>query len=301
MKVCVESCLSSSCHPSSITHTKKDKRFAHNNIRAQAYTRNAKSHKNQAQIKHEATINQHKEVNQKQSSINMTKSEWVQCLNYLTVRSAVSFPSHTSIIPHRHPTSLAFTITSLLNATSHLPATPRTYHLLHTHPLSPLAVNILFCNVRRADKHNKVPETKNTEEGSARRNIARKHDADPHKWVPSCNMVLAWWWFLLDGFVDGVGFAWWILLMFWGAMILFIWSVDALIWCLESGSSSMQICLLEDLELSCLWRDFFMIRSLIVCWTGESTSPQPARKLGRVWFEWVESRSYTTQRDLGSF
>ncbi|KAL7474667.1 hypothetical protein ACHAW6_000629 [Cyclotella cf. meneghiniana] len=31
-----------------------------------------------------------------------------------------------------------------------------------------------------ADKH-KVPETKNTEEGSARRNITRKHDADPHK------------------------------------------------------------------------------------------------------------------------
>ncbi|KAL9179081.1 hypothetical protein ACHAXT_000123 [Thalassiosira profunda] len=28
---------------------------------------------------------------------------------------------------------------------------------------------------------NKVPETKNTEEGSARRNITRKHDHDPHK------------------------------------------------------------------------------------------------------------------------
>ncbi|KAL7460873.1 hypothetical protein ACHAXS_001310, partial [Conticribra weissflogii] len=32
----------------------------------------------------------------------------------------------------------------------------------------------------RADKH-KVPETKNTEEGSPSRNIARKHDHDPHK------------------------------------------------------------------------------------------------------------------------
>jgi hypothetical protein len=32
----------------------------------------------------------------------------------------------------------------------------------------------------RADKH-KVPETKNIEEGSARRNITRKHDHDPHK------------------------------------------------------------------------------------------------------------------------
>ncbi len=32
----------------------------------------------------------------------------------------------------------------------------------------------------RADKH-KVPETKNIEEGSARRNIARKHDHDPNK------------------------------------------------------------------------------------------------------------------------
>ncbi|EJK56469.1 hypothetical protein THAOC_23637, partial [Thalassiosira oceanica] len=31
----------------------------------------------------------------------------------------------------------------------------------------------------KADKH-KVPETKNTEEGSARRNITRKHDHDPH-------------------------------------------------------------------------------------------------------------------------
>mmetsp|Transcript_7608 Transcript_7608/g.16304 ORF Transcript_7608/g.16304 Transcript_7608/m.16304 type:complete len:85 (-) Transcript_7608:159-413(-) len=31
-----------------------------------------------------------------------------------------------------------------------------------------------------ADKH-KVPETKNTEEGSPSRNIARKHDHDPHK------------------------------------------------------------------------------------------------------------------------
>ncbi|KAL7528584.1 hypothetical protein ACHAXR_002519, partial [Thalassiosira sp. AJA248-18] len=28
---------------------------------------------------------------------------------------------------------------------------------------------------------NKVPETKNIEEGSARRNITRKHDHDPHK------------------------------------------------------------------------------------------------------------------------
>ena len=34
--------------------------------------------------------------------------------------------------------------------------------------------------IKRVDKH-KVPETKNTEEGSARRNIARKHDHDPNK------------------------------------------------------------------------------------------------------------------------
>ncbi|KAL7528585.1 hypothetical protein ACHAXR_002520, partial [Thalassiosira sp. AJA248-18] len=33
----------------------------------------------------------------------------------------------------------------------------------------------------RANKHNKVPETKIAEEGSARRNITRKHDHDPHK------------------------------------------------------------------------------------------------------------------------
>ena len=32
----------------------------------------------------------------------------------------------------------------------------------------------------RANKH-KIPETKNIEEGSARRNIARKHDYDPKK------------------------------------------------------------------------------------------------------------------------
>jgi hypothetical protein len=37
-----------------------------------------------------------------------------------------------------------------------------------------------FNKTNRADKH-KVPETKNTEEGSARRNITRKHDQDPHK------------------------------------------------------------------------------------------------------------------------
>lgn len=33
----------------------------------------------------------------------------------------------------------------------------------------------------RANNHNKVPDTKNTEEGSARRNITRKHDHDPNK------------------------------------------------------------------------------------------------------------------------
>eukprot|EP00957_Ditylum_brightwellii_P041430 3137118-Ditylum_brightwellii.AAC.1 len=31
------------------------------------------------------------------------------------------------------------------------------------------------------DKKKDLPETKNTEEGSARRNITRKHDPDPHK------------------------------------------------------------------------------------------------------------------------
>ena len=35
-------------------------------------------------------------------------------------------------------------------------------------------------HTRSADK-NRVPETKNTEEGSARRNITRKHDHDPKK------------------------------------------------------------------------------------------------------------------------
>jgi len=36
----------------------------------------------------------------------------------------------------------------------------------------------------RANKHNKVPETKNIEEGSSRRNITRKHNThDTHKKV----------------------------------------------------------------------------------------------------------------------
>ena len=39
-----------------------------------------------------------------------------------------------------------------------------------------------MCISPRAEKK-QVPETKNTEEGSARRNITRKHDHDPHKWV----------------------------------------------------------------------------------------------------------------------
>jgi hypothetical protein len=38
-------------------------------------------------------------------------------------------------------------------------------------------------NNNRANKHNKVPETKNIEEGSSRRNIIRKHDHDTHKKV----------------------------------------------------------------------------------------------------------------------
>jgi hypothetical protein len=33
---------------------------------------------------------------------------------------------------------------------------------------------------RRANKHNKIPETKNIESGSSRRNITRRHDIDPH-------------------------------------------------------------------------------------------------------------------------
>ena len=32
-----------------------------------------------------------------------------------------------------------------------------------------------------AQKHNQIPETKNIEEGSARRNITRKHDPTPRK------------------------------------------------------------------------------------------------------------------------
>ena len=35
--------------------------------------------------------------------------------------------------------------------------------------------------MHRANKHNKLPETKNIESGSSRRNITRRHDSDPHK------------------------------------------------------------------------------------------------------------------------
>mmetsp|Transcript_19380 Transcript_19380/g.41861 ORF Transcript_19380/g.41861 Transcript_19380/m.41861 type:complete len:99 (+) Transcript_19380:370-666(+) len=59
-------------------------------------------------------------------------------------------------------------IPSLLSFNNLCPI-PRTRHLFQP-----------FNKTNRADKH-KVPETKNTEEGSARRNITRKHDQDPHK------------------------------------------------------------------------------------------------------------------------
>ena len=36
-------------------------------------------------------------------------------------------------------------------------------------------------NLYRAQKHNQIPETKTLEEGSARRNITRKHDPTPNK------------------------------------------------------------------------------------------------------------------------
>ena len=37
-----------------------------------------------------------------------------------------------------------------------------------------------FCDIPRINKH-RVPETKNIEEGSAKRNITRKHDFNPNR------------------------------------------------------------------------------------------------------------------------
>ncbi len=80
-------------------------------------------------------------------------------LGYMTVqtRCISAFETHNNI-----PSLLSF---------NNLCPIPRTHHLIQP-----------FNKTNRADKH-KVPETKNTEEGSARRNITRKHDQDPHKWV----------------------------------------------------------------------------------------------------------------------
>lgn len=70
--------------------------------------------------------------------------------------------------------------TPLLTATIFLSRSrPRSLHLLY------LTFLCRHSGEKRAEKHNKVPETTKTEEGSARRNIARKHDHDPTKWVLS--------------------------------------------------------------------------------------------------------------------
>ena len=41
---------------------------------------------------------------------------------------------------------------------------------------TPTTPNTLPSTTKRANKHNKVPETKNIEPGSSRRNITRKHN-----------------------------------------------------------------------------------------------------------------------------
>jgi hypothetical protein len=47
----------------------------------------------------------------------------------------------------------------------------------NTHPKNAQKRTIKQSNQQhRANKHNKVPETKNIEEGSSRRNITRRHD-----------------------------------------------------------------------------------------------------------------------------
>jgi hypothetical protein len=98
----------------------------------------------------------------------------------------------------------------------------------HAHPpkitLPPAQYSspLRWYHVVRADKH-KVPETKNTEEGSARRNIARKHDADPHKWVLSCSYFAAMLVFFLL----------WLLLiasMRWIDWLVFVCSCGRLVW-----------------------------------------------------------------------
>ena len=95
---------------------------------------------------------------------------------------------------------------------------PRFLFLTNTHSptiltASQLTTTVLNCSpvhLRahscRAEKH-KVPETKNIEEGSARRNIARKHDHDPTKWVANCMLFGLFDWWLIDAVqcVRGVG------------------------------------------------------------------------------------------------
>jgi hypothetical protein len=48
-----------------------------------------------------------------------------------------------------------------------------------THSLSHTLLYSLT-QTHRANKHNQIPETKNIESGSSRRNITRRHDIDPH-------------------------------------------------------------------------------------------------------------------------
>jgi hypothetical protein len=57
-----------------------------------------------------------------------------------------------------------------------------------------LSIPIQYCRDEAHEHkkgHNNIPETKNTEEGSAKRNITRKHDHDPKRCVPMESVV--WW------------------------------------------------------------------------------------------------------------
>ncbi|KAL7432620.1 hypothetical protein ACHAXH_003430 [Discostella pseudostelligera] len=90
-----------------------------------------------------------------------------------TSRFVSSNPTKTT--KHSHAPSCVTSQTSCLHP-------PLSFNRT-TNPLIIYTISLPILQTKkheRVDKH-KVPETKNIEEGSARRNIARKHDHDPNK------------------------------------------------------------------------------------------------------------------------
>lgn len=95
------------------------------------------------------------------------------CLSFNISCSETLFSFRSNITPAHHHLTLYLFI--------YLSTIPSCFSQLQLNNKNKTYTMILsFKNEWRGDRH-KVPETKNIEEGSARRNIARKHDHDPNK------------------------------------------------------------------------------------------------------------------------